>query len=442
MINCKKCGKASEELKKFCGVCGAKLEEKQEQEQEQDREVQETSQPTKEIKLSSKTAIIIALAILLIVLISLLAHNFLREEPRDVLRTQLEELNPRFYNELRDWLDNDFPKHRDVELMVISLTDRGGFIQEGILDNEEAFRSWTFCLGDEGDTEAGEDLEEEGSLDTEEDLEEESSDVEEGVQLVIRVYYNSRRVPSEVERQLRELLGDHRIFEESFMRMPAEFKRDLSNIYNIKEFIEHLDGFFRQNHEYNWSEELNIWANQSIMSTALPGVSGWMGGMFEHHREEYFYQLERNEVLGSPHLIRFPVNATLTQDIDESNLYWRHRGISWNARFTEHLTLEEAFQWHMDFTKAYIENHGYEPIKIDISKSEENETYSAMIPTINPETREVGMATVIVSPDNREEGRMVGVVVMVNELERDISTTAILYAELVVMFNLLRSYEW
>ena len=418
-MDCKKCGKTSEDLKKFCGYCGAKLED----EQEREREVLTAGQSSKEIKSSSKTAIIIALATLLIIVIPLLAHNLLREDSRDVLRTQLEELNPRFYNDLRNWLDNDFPRHRDAELIVISLTDREGFIQEGILDNEEAFRSWTFCLGDEGGAEAQEDLE------------------EEEVQLIIRVFYNSRRVPSEVERQLRELLGDHRIFEESFMRMPADFKRDLSNIYNIKEFIEHLDGFFRQNHEYDWKEELNIWANQTIMGTGHQGVSGWMGGMFEHHREEYFYQHESNAVLGSPHVLRFPVNATLVQDMDESNLYWRHRGISWNARFTDDLTLEEALEWHVDFAKTYIGNHGYEPIRIDISRSEENQTYSAMIPTINPETGEVGMATVIVSPDEREEGRMVGVVVVVNEFERDITTTAILYAELVVMFNLLRSYE-
>ena len=439
-MNCKKCGKISEELKRFCGYCGAKLED----EQEQEREVQTTRPSSKEMKSSSKTVIVIALAILLIIVISLLANVLLREDSVDVLRGQLEELNPRFYHDLRDWLESDFSKYEDVEIVVISLTDRGGFVQEGILDNEVAFRSWTFCLGDEGEdgSDIEEDVEEDESLDGEVGLEKEVLDVEEGVRLVIRVVYDSRRVPSEVERQLRELLGEHRDFEERFMGLPAEFKRDLSNIYNMMEFIEHLDGFFRQIHEYDWREELNIWANQTIKGTAHPGVSGWMGGMFEHHREEYFYRHESNEVLGSPHVLRFPVNATLVQDMDESNLYWRYRGISWNARFTDGLTLEEAFQWHVDFATTYIENYGYVPIKIDISKSEENEAYSAMIPTINPETGEVGMATVIVSPDIREDGRMVGVVVVVNELGRDISTTAILYAELVVMFNLLRSYEW
>ena len=221
-----------------------------------------------------------------------------------------------------------------------------------------------------------------------------------------------------------------------------EFISD-SNTVRRDDLMNHIEGFLRGEHDYDWHDELVSWANR--FSIPFSGIDVWstvdVTVDLEEHRERF--KGERcpfnlhNNFWWIPRWARFMVS----NDPSEHGYFVRfnYQGIFFYGIFskeTESLgeALEEGIEGFEEF--AYNE-HGQVPILTDISQSSEKEVYSAMIPMVHESTGERGFAAVLAYP---HEEHFVWIVIFIEEIYEDIETTARYFTELLIIYGLRASY--
>ena len=165
---CKQCGKNNSEKDRFCGDCGWSFAEQEEQALENMPEetkpegsklgevdletetVREKQQDYKQDKQSNKSIIIGAILVALIVVVTGIMHMDWGPDPIEVMRAQLEELNSDSYSDIREWVDDEFPKFEEelgeFDLFIRAFTTQGNLVEKRFLDLESWFVEWQFEL--------------------------------------------------------------------------------------------------------------------------------------------------------------------------------------------------------------------------------------------------------------------------------------------------------
>ena len=189
-MTCKKCGAESNGAVKFCGQCGAMLEESLEQipEESSEQALETPSEQSSEVppeqisevpleqvpevpseqipEVPSEQAtesvsegakpdkkplgIIVGIATVLVAAIVGFIL-FSGANVADDMRNQLEELNSNSYSEIREWLEVDFEEYFDeyFDLRIRAIDADDWFLEDGFLDDEDRFIRWNFTIDEE-----------------------------------------------------------------------------------------------------------------------------------------------------------------------------------------------------------------------------------------------------------------------------------------------------